>query len=726
MDKKGSAYYWNIKRHKKSFRNSSKAKKVLESVKFTLISVAFFTAFVAFAFFLLRGIILAEFGPYLNSPKEMLNYKSDTLTFYDRNGEVIYRTTGRYIDKITPLSKISPDLIKATIAIEDRDFYHHSGISFRGMTRAVYTDLKNENMYYQGGSTISQQLARTIFLNNDKSVFRKIKETILALEIEKKYSKDEILEMYLNSIYYGADSYGIEAAAKNYFSTTPDKLDLAQAAMLAGLPIAPSRLSPTLGDAAKAKERQGIILDCMKKEGIITAKEAREAVSEELKYAVVQNDFPAPHFLLYLKQQLAEQFPKVDIDHSGFKVYTTLDMNLQEKAERLLTENVSSLKYRNVSNGAFLSLDPKTGEILAMVGSVDFYQRDWGAVNMLTAFRSPGSSIKPVVYAAAFENKKIATTTVLHDTPTTYKNDWEVYTPVDSDGKYRGTVLPRRALANSLNIPAVEVTAKTGIPTILDEAAKLGITGLGSPSNYWYSIGIGGLEVRGIDLAGAYATIANEGKLVRPTGIINVKDKFDKTIFQPTREEKQVLDPRVAYILTNILSDNAVRRELFGWPNPLEIGRVAAVKTGTGQDFKDTWAIGYTPSLLSLVWMGNNDGSPMDNIWGLESAALVWNRFMREALVGSPVEQFSVPAGVQFASVCSLDGSQAVMGQPSTQELFFAGEVPTNYGACAFLAKQKEEQAKLAVEQERLRLLALQNESKKEAQIIIKPIGVPK
>lgn len=670
-----------------------------------------------------RNGVVSQFEPYLSDPPKMSVYKSDTLTFLDRGGMVIYRTSGRYIEKITPLAETSPYMIKATIASEDKDFYKHSGLDWQAAARAIYNDIKKGDLYDQGGSTISQQLARSIFLSNEKSIARKFKELILAFEIERRYSKEKVLELYLNSVYYGAGAYGVEQAAFTYFGKSPKNLNLAESSLLAGLTPAPSRLSPTNGGRQISLGRQKYVLSQMVKAGFIGNLEAEKAQATKLKF-VSKRLLPtqAPHFILYLKERLKEQFPNIELDTSGFIVHTTLDLDKQKLAEKLLEEKVKALKYRNVNNAAFLSTNPKTGEILAMVGSVNFNQREWGAVNVLTRPRSPGSAIKPIIYAAGFETGRITPTTILRDVPVTYNNGWETYSPHNSDGKFRGPMLPRRALSNSLNVPTVEVAARSGIPTIVSTAEKLGITTLEDPSYYWLSIALGGLEVKGIDLATAYGTLANYGEMTRPWGITKIEDKFGKTMYEAKPVKKLVIDERVAFLITHILSDNYTRRELFGWLNPLEIGRPAAVKTGTSQDFKNAWAVGYTPSLLALVWFGNNDESPMHSIWGLESAASVWNSFMRYALAGKPVEAFAFPKGVVVASVCAIDGSKAVAGQPTIKDVLIGDKLSQNYGACYYLAKRGREKVKITSAKQPKK----ENSLPKEPIVVGVPIESPK
>lgn len=667
------------------------------------ISLVLFIVSSIFAFSIYSQSVLGDYEQYFKDPKKMISYKIDTLTIFDRNGEVLYRTPGRYNTELIPLSEMSPNLLKATLTTEDGDFYKHEGFSFKAIARAFFSNVKEQNIYHQGGSTITQQLSRTFFLSNSKSFTRKIKELVLSIEMERKYSKDKILDFYLNSVYYGAGAYGAPEAAKIYFNKDVKDLSLAESALLAGLPSAPTTLSPIGGNLEKAKERQVYILDTLEKKGYYSKEEIEKAKSEKL---VINDTLPsyaeAPHFALMIKRQLEEQFPNVDIDKSGFRIYTTIDKKLQEKAEELVKERVGALKNRNVTNGAFLATNPQTGEIVAMVGSVNFNQPQWGTVNILTSPRSPGSAIKPLIYASAFESKTINTSTILLDEETTYKNDWETYTPTDSDLKTRGKVLPRIALANSLNIPAVEVIAKNGVPQTIEDVKHLGIKNLGQPNDYGLSFALGGLELRGLDLAASYGSFANGGYLIRPWGIKKVEDRFGKTLWENKVEKTKVLNPQTAYIINDILSDEKARELLLGANNPLEIGRTAAAKTGTGQDFKNAWTVGYTPSLLGLAWVGNNDNSSMRDIWGLESAAVIWNRFMKSALAGTKVEEFPIPVGITKERICSLDGSKAVSGQPSVEEVFVIGSEPTEYGICGFRKSQEEEKVRL--EQEKARL----------------------
>lgn len=697
----GNYNWWTIQRLQRYSRRKRKLgyKIFLRNL---ILTFGVFFLILVLSVSLFGQYVIAQHKQYFTEPKNLISNKIDTLTIFDRNGEVLYRTPGRYNTEIIPLKEISPHLIKATLATEDGEFYEHEGFSLKSTVRALLSNIKNQDPYHQGGSTITQQLSRTLFLNNQKSFTRKAKELLLSFEIERKYSKQQILELYLNTVYYGAGAYGAPEAAKIYFNKDVKDLNLAESTLLAGLTVAPTELSLIDGNKEKAFNRQSYILSTLEKKGQYSDKQIKMAKESELK---INKELPqhaeAPHFSVMIKQQLEKQFPNVNIDKSGFRIYTTIDKKMQLKADELVKQKVSSLNNRNVTNGAFLATNPQTGEILALVGSVNYSEPNWGSVNVLTSPRSPGSSIKPLIYAAALESKTLKTSTILSDEKTTYQTDIESYTPVNSDNKTRGQVLPRIALANSLNIPAVEVISKNGLAPTVQTVKRLGISNLGPTTNYGLSFALGGLELQGIDLAASYATLANGGYLIKPWGINKVEDRFGNEIWTNKVDKTQVLDPKIAYIITNILSDEKARELLFGKNNPLNIGRPAAVKTGTSQDFKNAWTVGYTPSLLALSWVGNNDSSPMKNIWGLESAALIWNQFMKSSLANLPVEPFSTPTGLKVFSICPLDGSKAVTGEPSIEEVFVVGDEPTEYGKCGFIKQQKEEEERKRLEEEK-------------------------
>ncbi|MCL5411999.1 MAG: PBP1A family penicillin-binding protein [Patescibacteria group bacterium] len=629
--------------------------------------VTFFSIIVAsYLAFTHADNIEKVFSADLVTPSKIMGHNNTGMIFYDRNGGVIFQESGaRESTKPLPLMEIPKSLIEATIAIEDKDFYEHKGISITGVARALLSNFQEKDPYGQGASTITQQLARNALLSLDKSYERKFKEIVLAMEIEKDYNKDQILEMYLNSIYYGAGAYGIRDAAKIYFNKEAKDLTLAESTMLAALPFSPTALSPLGGDREAVKSRQGTVLDRMVKYGYLKEEEAEAAKSQELVYAPKKEILRYPHFVEYVRSFLQQKYGLGEAEKQGFKIYTTIDPSLQELGETVIQNRVNDLQNYHVTNGALLAVNPKTGEILSMVGSVDYNQPGFGSFNVLTGFRSPGSSIKPVMYAGAFE-KGLTAGSILNDSPKTINIFGEIYQPKDSDGRFRGKVTVRRALSNSLNVPAVEVGQMLGIPSVLETFKKFGLTDLGGPNQYGPSIAVGGLELHPIELVGAFATLANEGKRVEPAAILRIENKYGEVIYEHQKKTEQVVDPRIAYILSDILSDNPTRREIFGYPNALELSRRAAVKTGTGEDFKNDWTLGYTPSLAIGIWMGNNDGSPTRSVWGSTGAAYVWHAFMEQALGSKPDEWFIRPDGIVEATVCDT----------GKKELFIVGTEP--------------------------------------------------
>jgi 1A family penicillin-binding protein len=610
--------------------------------------------------------VMGAFSSEISSPSRIMGYNNTGMIVYDRQGQVIYQEAqARELKETAPLAEVPETLVKATLAIEDKDFYEHKGISFRGIARAIFSNIEEKDLYGQGASTITQQLARNTLLSLDKTYERKFKEIVLAIELEKRYSKDQILEMYLNTIYYGAGAHGIRDAAKIYFDKEFQELDLAESALLAGLPYAPSDLSPLGGNQEAAKRRQVVVLDKMVEYGYLSREEAEAAKSQELIFAPKKETLRYPHFVDYVKAYVAQRYGRDAAERGGFKIYTTLDSGLQNLGEALVRERVDQLRGYQVSNGALLALDPKTGQILAMVGSMNYFEPEYGSFNVLTGLRSPGSSIKPLVYAGAFENGMTAGT-ILDDTPKTIRIGGEVYRPKNSDGRFRGKVTVRRALANSLNIPAIEAGQRLGVEGVLGTFNKFGLTGLDDRFQYGPSIAIGGLEIYPIDLISAFGALANYGQKVESTPILKIENKYGEVIYEHQPQPQQIIDPRIAYILSDILSDNLTRREAFGYPNALEISRRAAAKTGTAEDFKNSWTIGYTPSLVVGAWMGNNDGSPMRGIWGSVGPANIWNRFMEQALAGQPEEWFDRPVGITEAIVC----------ETGKRELFLSGTEP--------------------------------------------------
>ena len=594
----------------------------------------------------------------------------------------------------------------ATISIEDRGFYSNPGIDPRGFLRALYLTLTRQDV--QGGSTITQQLVKNVLLTQQFSIERKIKEMILALEISRRYTKDQILEMYLNEINYGNLAYGIEAAAQSYFGKTTADLSLAESAMLAALPRSPSTNSP-YNNPAEAKRQQELVLDQMVMQGYITAEEAWKAKQEKLTFKVQTFDIKAPHFVFYVRDQVEDllvrkygitpEEARRRIYQDGLTIYTTLDMNLQQAAERILdpkTPHMTKIREENnANNAALVAIRPGSGEILAMVGSVDYFDNSIdGQVNMATAERQPGSSFKPFAYVTAFQ-KGWTPATMVMDVRTSF-DDYPnpPYIPENVDRKWHGPVLLRQALANSMNIPAVKVTQFVGVDAVLATAHRMGITTLNREGYYGLSITLGGGEVKLLDMVFAYSAFATMGVLngepvppqdrkagyreVNPVSILRIDDADGKPIYEynyPT--SVRVLPAEYAYLITDILSDNAARVMTFGYNSPLQLDRPAAAKTGTTNDWHDNWTIGYTPDLVTGVWVGNANNEEMKRSFGSTAAAPIWHDFMIEALKNTPPAKFVEPPGLEHVEVCAISGLKPTdLCQNRYTEVFVKGTAP--------------------------------------------------
>ncbi len=556
---------------------------------------------------------------------------------YDRNGKLIYEI---YADKrSTPikLADIPDHVIKATLAIEDKDFYKHHGFSFIGILRATYKTVFKRHL--EGGSTLTQQLVKNTLLTPDRTIKRKIREFFLATAIEIIYSKDEILEMYLNQIPYGSTAYGIEAASNLYFGKSAKDLTLGEAALLAGLLAAPSKFSPFGSRPELAKERQGIVLTRMLEDGYISQEEAQKAKEEELHFASISAP-KAPHFSLWVKEQLSEKYGEKLVEQGGLRVTTTLDLELQEYAQSAVASEVAKLAKSNVKNGAAIVTRPKTGEILAMVGSKDYFAQDEdGKVNIIFAKRQPGSSIKPLNYALALRDKKITLGSILADIPTCFSVPGQTaYCPGNYDGQYHGIVQARFALGNSYNIPAVKVLALNGVENFVEFSRSMGITTFSDPSNYGLSLTLGGGEVRPFDMATAFGVFANGGIKKPLISILKIEDWRGK-ILEETKiensEGERVLSPEVSFLISHTLLDNNARSAAFGESSYLNVRGhpEVSVKTGTTNDLRDNWTIGFTKHALVVSWVGNNDNSQMRGaVSGVSGASPIWNKIMKAVL----------------------------------------------------------------------------------------------
>ncbi len=503
------------------------------------------------------------------------------------------------------------------------------------MARALFKTTVKQDL--QGGSTITQQLVKTTLLTPERTLRRKIREAVLTIFIEIIYTKDKILESYLNNVPYGGTAWGIEAAALTYFNKSAKDLTLAQAALLSGLTQAPTRYSPFGSNPQRAIERQHQVLRRMVEDGYITEGQANDAQKEELKFAKV-TDLKAPHFALFVKEQLVDKYGQDKVERGGLRVTTTLDLDLQEFAEKTVKDEIGKLKSARVGNGAALSTNPRTGEIYAMVGSYDYFAEDEdGKVNVTIRSRQPGSSIKPLNYALAIEEGKITPATAFADIPTCFNVvGQQTYCPVNYDGNFHGAIQTRFALGNSYNIPAVRIIALNGLPNFVEFANKMGLSTITDPDRYGLSLTLGGGEVKMVDMAVAFGALANMGIKQELVSILKVQDYKGQTLEEvKIKEGDRVLSTGTSYITSHILLDNNARANAFGTSSFLNVSghTEVSVKTGTTNDRRDNWTLGYTPEVFVGVWVGNNDNTPMASVAsGVTGASPIWNRVIKRSL----------------------------------------------------------------------------------------------
>ena len=591
---------------------------------------------------------------------------------YDREGKVLlFEIAGEEKREIIPLEQVSEYLIKAVVVAEDANFYHHSGIDFKGIVRAVSADLKLMKPA-QGGSTISQQLIRSSFLTLEKTLSRKIKEVILTLELERRYSKEQILEWYLNQIPFGINIYGVEKASQVYFQKPCQDLTLAQAATMAALIRAPSYLSPYGENIPELLGRKDYILDRLFKNNFITSAEYNEAKKEEIKFAKPSR-IKAPFFVFFIESYLSQKYGEDFLKEKGYKVYTTLDWELQEFAEEMVREKmVTNQKYR-AFNASLVAINPKTGQILAMVGSKDYFADPYpeNCVSGKTCLfdpevnvavfgrgRQPGSAFKPFVYATVFK-KGFTPDTMVWDAETNFGvSGAKPYIPRNYDGKFRGPVSFREALAQSLNIPSVKVSYLAGLEESIKTAESLGISTLTEkPSYYGLSLVLGGGEVKLLDMVSAYGVFATEGLKLPPVGILKIEDLAGNIIEESQKTPRRVLEGAVCYLINDILSDNESRAPMFGKKSVLYFENYnVAVKTGTTQDFRDGWVMGYTPSIVTGVWVGNNNNAPMAREPGIVVAGPIWRAFMDRVLIKYPPKKDFTKPEIVLTGKPILDG----------------------------------------------------------------------
>lgn len=661
---------------RKSHRSSSGSGKAV------LLSTVLFIVFSMFV----GGIVLIGVAGYffvfkdLPSPYALSDFEIIPISshIYDRNGELLYEIHGE--QNRTPVSlEDVPDQVKqATMAIEDKDFYEHRGISLvGGILRAARDTYLTDQL--QGGSTITQQLVKSALLTPERTVQRKLKEIVLAIWSERIFTKDEIFEMYLNQVPYGGSSYGIEQASQKFFNKTAQELTLAEAALLAGLPQAPSLYSP-YSNPALAERRRDEVLIRMHEEGFITEEERNAAMDEPIRVEPIKVDIKAPHFVFYVKKELEEQFGTEVVEEGGLRVTTTVDLEIQQQTQEIVQEELDELDGYNVGNGAVLVTRPPTGEILAMVGSEDYFATPSGAFNVTTAMRQPGSSIKPINYAIGIDRGIVTASSIFVDAKTCFNADGapESYCPKNYDNTFRGPVGLRYALANSYNIPAVKMMAYNGVETFIASAPGFLINSFRDPSNYGLSLTLGGGEVTMIEMAQAYSAFPNRGRPKKLVSILKIEDKSGKTLssfvdpnfvqnvhepikspnYLAMRGERAISDG-AAFIISHILQDNDARTPAFGPTSELVIeDKSVSVKTGTTDQVKDNWTIGYTPNFLVAAWVGNNDNDPMNPYLtsGVTGAAPIWNSVMTTVLEDQPDIPPVKPGSVVGTQVCKDTG----------------------------------------------------------------------
>ncbi len=606
-------------------------------------------------FIFIYSFLLVKVASDLPHPSQIeSNFNPLTTQVYDRNGKLLYQFYEGRNRKLIKLEDLPPHLVQATISMEDKNFYHHLGIDPTGMLRAFQNNLKNDGSL-EGGSTITQQLIKNTLLTPDKTFTRKIKEVILAFWTERIYSKDEILQAYFNESPYGGPAWGVEAAAEMYFGKSAHNLTLSESSYLAGLPASPTQYSPYGAYPQKARDRQKEVLRRMVEEKYITPDEAQKAYDTHLDIKPPSQQILAPHFVMYVKSILAQKYGERVVSQGGLKVITTLDMEMQEMAQDIVTHQVNQLSSLNVGNGAAVISDAKNGQILAMVGSKDYFDKNDGNFNVTTALRQPGSSFKPITYAAAFA-QGYSPGSILLDTPVTFKNAWESYSPVNYDGRFHGAVTIRTSLGSSYNIPAVKTLATVGVSQVVSLAKQMGITTYSDPSKYGLSLTLGGGAVKMVDMISVYNTFASNGIKYEPQPILLVSDSSGNILEDHrTPSGKRVLSQEVAYLVNNVLSDSRARIPAFGSNSLLEIKDhpSVAVKTGTSDDKRDNWVFGYTPEYVVGTWVGNNDNSPMNPrlTSGITGATPIWHDIMIGLLEKRPDIAFTKPNGVIEATV---------------------------------------------------------------------------
>jgi len=628
-------------------------------------------------FFVIGMIIFLSLFLYLQrtlpDPQAIATRRvGESTKIYDRTGEILlYDIHGQEKRTVISWDKIPESVKEAALAAEDDNFYNHKGLDIKGIARAFLTNLRDLKIS-QGGSTITQQLVKKALLGDERTITRKIKEIIYSIEIERRFTKDQILWMYLNQIPYGSNIYGVEEASKDYFGKSALDLSYAEAATLAALIRAPSYYSPYGNHVPELLARKDFILDRMKELGFLNDDELIKAKAQQLTFKKSLEDIAAPHFVIMVKEFLSQEYGEDAIEKGGFKVITTLDANLQSLAEETVTKyaKINKENYK-ASNAALVSIDPKTGDLLALVGSADYFDiENEGNFNVATALRQPGSAFKPFAYATAFQ-KGYTDFTILFDLKTEFNPNCspdavqtkdqfglDCYHPQNYDGLHRGPVTLRQALSQSLNVPSAKTLYLAGVDDTIDLAEKMGITTLGDRSRFGLSLVLGGAEVKLVDITSAYGVFAADG-MRSPWSFIQRIESSNGVILEEKRNEpERVIDSQTVRMINNILSDNNTRAPVFGYSSPLYIaGRDVAAKTGTTQENRDAWVIGYSPSLSTGVWTGNNKNESMTKQGaGISAAGPMWHEFMTRALASYPDDRFISPSPLSTSKIM-LDGN---------------------------------------------------------------------
>ncbi len=689
---------WIKRKRRKSLQNRSKKRYLKRNsnkinLPFNLNTAKLFkygaiAAFVGIVLItLVIGALFAWYAKDLPRPDKIVRKNGFATKIYDRNDKLLYEV---FVDeKRIPvdISQISKDLINATIATEDKNFYQHEGFDPLGYLRIVYNVMFKGRVI--GGSTLTQQIVKNVLLSSERTITRKMKELVLAIQIEKRYSKEDILRIYLNEAPYGGTAWGVAAASEMYFGKTPIELTLLESAILAGMPQSPSYYSPYGSNPDAFKGRTKDVLRRMREDGYITKDQEKESIEqlEDIKFKPQGGNILAPHFVMYVKSVLEQRYGESLVQQGGLNIKTSLDYELHKQIQDIVTEEIDKVSDAyHITNGATVVMNPQTGEILSMVGSRDYFANDYdGNVNVTTSLRQPGSSIKPVTYLTALK-QGFTPESVIMDVKTEFPgvSASKPYVPKNYNGKFVGPVTLRTALASSLNIPAVKVLALVGVKNMMQNAYDMGIESFKPTkeevNRVGLSVTLGGGETTLLDLTKSYSAFANQGHKVEPISILKVTDRNGKILEETEPEKgKQVMSPEEAFLISNMLSDNNARQLTFGPNSLLNIPwRTIAVKTGTTDDQRDNWAIGWNPQIIVGVWVGNNDNSKMNQVAsGVSGASPIWRRSILTALEGKPVIEFEMPKGIESIALDKISGYPAHDDFESKESLIIKGTQPT-------------------------------------------------